>query len=94
MSEIVPEVEAEVVQPEQQLDAPIVDAPVERAHGDYELPRVIADDLPRVIAHLQQLKADYAVRIAEIELFLGFAVSSEDLSVRMARIEKFIGIGG
>lgn len=56
--------------------------------------RTFQEEVERTISQLTELKADYARRITEIELFLGFAISEQDLAVRLARLEKFVGIGG
>jgi len=51
---------------------------------------------PDVRAEVRQyydlLKVDYTKRIADIETFLGFVDSAEDLGTRLARLERFVGI--
>lgn len=65
----------------------IVDAPTEAEIN-------LAENIPRMIAFMEQQKAEYLHRISVLEQFLGFARGHEDLAVRMARLEKFVGIGG
>lgn len=42
--------------------------------------------------YFADLQHDYARRVLEIEKFLGFIVSEEDLGSRIARLEAFVGI--
>lgn len=76
---------------------------VERAYTPEAAAEVVTIDAPppsrdvdiaAVIEHLRDTKAKHERAISEIELFLGFVISHEELSVRMARIEKFVGING
>jgi hypothetical protein len=45
-----------------------------------------------VRAYFSQLLVDYTVRMAEIEVFLGFVESAEALGTRLERVERFVGI--
>jgi hypothetical protein len=42
--------------------------------------------------YFELLKIDYAHRMSEIELFLGFLESAADLGTRLHKVELFLGI--
>lgn len=42
--------------------------------------------------YFADLQHDYARRVLELELFLGFIASEEDLGTRVAKLEAFVGI--
>ena len=72
-------------------DGPIADEPQEGpAALDQEPPP--PDLLAEVRRYYTLLRAEHLRSIAEIETFLGFAESSDDLAVRVAKLENFVGI--
>lgn len=58
--------------------------------------RVLIQDDPKIVdevrAYYALLQIEYTQRVAEIEMFLGFAEGCEALGTRLARLEAFVGI--
>ena len=66
-------------------------------HSDrQEQLRELIDGDPRLMeevkAYFQKLQIDYARRVGEIEVFLGFVEGQQDLGTRLHRLETFLGV--
>lgn len=58
-----------------------------------EIPEAAAPyDMNAVRDYYAGKRADYLQRIGDIEAFLGFAISEEDLGARVAKLENFLKI--
>lgn len=74
----------------QDLNAEVIDAETDRQH----LRELLSD--PQIVAEVRHyfadLQMDYLRRASEIEKFLGFVESREELGTRLHKVEAFLGI--
>lgn len=58
----------------------------------------LLQDDPEIMTEVRHyyalLQIEYVKRASEIEKFLGFVESAEELGARLARVERFVGIKG
>ena len=87
MSEQTPDL-AERLDTSDSLDAEIVN----EVRTFPELLESAPDLLPQVRNYYALLQIEYTRRAGEIEKFLGFVESCEELSVRLRKLEQFLGI--
>ena len=85
------EVSAEVVPAEEA--ASVVSAPATPVYSNV---RAMIESNPQFVESVRMYysdkRAEYLEKLAEIETFIGFTVSEEQMSVRVAKIEHFLGI--
>lgn len=86
-------------------ETPVIDADATPEAAPEATPEIVQRDLtamrellsdPQIALEVRHyfadLQHDYARRVLELEKFLGFIESEEDLGTRVARLEAFVGI--
>lgn len=66
--------------------------PAAEARAEIIPPTADTPSMVEVRHYYEIMQIDYVRRAGEIEKFLGFMESAEDLGVRLARLETFVGV--
>lgn len=66
--------------------------PAAEVRAEIVPPTVDTPSMSEVRHFYELMQIDYVRRAGEIEKFLGFMESAEDLGTRLARLENFLGI--